>query len=80
MDVDENALARQYDVALFDLDGVIYSGDDPVPHAALSLEAAVAAGMHAAYVTNNASRTPAEVVEKLASVGVRAKARTPEVP
>lgn len=73
MDVDKNALARQYDVGLFDLDGVIYSGDDPVAHAAPSLEAAVAAGMHAAYVTNNASRTLAEVVEKLAAAGVRAK-------
>ncbi|PRZ40949.1 HAD superfamily hydrolase (TIGR01450 family) [Antricoccus suffuscus] len=74
MDADENALARQYDVALFDLDGVIYSGDEPVGHAAASLEAALEAGMRAAYVTNNASRTPAEVVEKLAAVGVQAKA------
>ena len=73
MDADENILARQYDVALFDLDGVIYSGDEPVAHAASSLAAAVAAGMHAAYVTNNASRTPAEVVEKLAAAGVQAK-------
>lgn len=65
-------LCRQYDVGLFDLDGVVYAGSTPIAHAADTIEQARAAGMRAAYVTNNASRTPQQVVEKLAGVGVQA--------
>jgi HAD superfamily hydrolase (TIGR01450 family) len=61
-----------HDVALLDLDGVIYVGDDPVPHAADALDAAVRAGMRLAFVTNNALRTPEQVAAKLGRAGVRA--------
>ena len=47
-----------YDVAMLDLDGVVYIGPDAVPGAPEHLDAARDAGMHLAYVTNNASRTP----------------------
>lgn len=67
-------LCKQYDVGLFDLDGVVYAGSAPIRHAAETIEQIRAAGMRAAYVTNNASRTPQQVAQKLASVGVRASA------
>ena len=65
-------LCVTYDVALLDLDGVVYRGDEPVPYAAEAIAAARAAGMRMEFVTNNASRTPAAVVAHLASVGVPA--------
>ncbi|WP_153504711.1 HAD-IIA family hydrolase [Cumulibacter manganitolerans] len=63
-------LCEHYDVGLFDLDGVVYAGSRPIPHAADSIAAARRAGMRAGYVTNNASRTPEDVAAKLADVGV----------
>lgn len=65
-------LCDRYDVGLFDLDGVVYAGDQPVAHAADSIAAARAAGMRAGFVTNNASRTPSDVQAKLAGSGVDA--------
>jgi len=64
--------ARRYDVALLDLDGVVYLGPTPVPGAAEALAAARAAGMRLAFVTNNASRTPEAVAELLRGMGVQA--------
>ncbi|HEU0041971.1 MAG TPA: HAD family hydrolase, partial [Jiangellaceae bacterium] len=66
------SLAHSYDVALLDLDGVVYVGADPVAHAPESLRAARAAGMHLAFVTNNAARTPGAVAGHLTSIGVAA--------
>lgn len=65
-------LAAAYDAALLDLDGVVYRGTDSIPHAAAALEAAAAGGMRLTYVTNNASRTPAQVAGLLRAVGVPA--------
>ncbi|HST50239.1 HAD-IIA family hydrolase [Jatrophihabitans sp.] len=65
-------LATRYDVALLDLDGVVYIGEQPVPGAPQALEAARRAGMRLAFVTNNASRTPHQVAELLHRVGVPA--------
>jgi HAD superfamily hydrolase (TIGR01450 family) len=68
-------LAALHDVALLDLDGVVYVGAEAVPHAAEALDAALAAhGMRAAFVTNNAARTPATVSAHLVGLGVRAEA------
>lgn len=66
----DRPLSEAYDVALLDLDGVVYVGRRPVPRAAESLAKARAAGQRLAFVTNNASRTPAAVVALLAEVGV----------
>ncbi|HEY3685456.1 MAG TPA: HAD-IIA family hydrolase [Streptosporangiaceae bacterium] len=66
--------ARQYDTGLFDLDGVVYIGADPVPSAVEALRGARAAGMRVAFVTNNASRTPAAVAGQLTRLGVPAVA------
>jgi HAD superfamily hydrolase (TIGR01450 family) len=65
-------LARRYDVALLDLDGVVYLGPTPVAGAAEALAAARAAGMRLAFVTNNASRTPEAVADQLRGMGVQA--------
>jgi glycerol-1-phosphatase len=61
-----------YDVALLDLDGVVYLGGAAIPGAAEALRKADAAGMRLAYVTNNAFRTPAAIAALLTSFGVAA--------
>ena len=63
------ALSSAYDLALLDLDGVVYVGPDAVPDAPEHLRTAAGAGMRLAYVTNNASRTPAQVGQHLARAG-----------
>ena len=65
-------LNTAYDVALLDLDGVVYLGGTPIPGAAEALRKADAAGMRLAYVTNNAFRTPAAIAELLTNFGVPA--------
>jgi glycerol 3-phosphatase-2 len=67
-------LAERYDVALLDLDGVIYVGPTGVPGAADALALARAAGMRLAFVTNNALRTPTAVAAHLTELGVPATA------
>lgn len=63
-------LAVTHDVALLDLDGVIYVGPDAVPGAADHLTQARALGQRLAFVTNNAARTPASVAAHLRDLGV----------
>src|SRR5215207_22394 len=58
-------LSSAYDLAMLDLDGVVYVGPGAVSGAAEALKAARADGMRLAYITNNASRTPHEVAEML---------------
>lgn len=65
-------LVERYDSALVDLDGVVYLGTTPVPHAVPALLAARTAGMRLVYVTNNASRPPAQVAEVLTQIGLAA--------
>lgn len=64
------ALSKAYDLAMVDLDGVVYVGKDAVPGAAGSLAEAQDNGMHLAYITNNASRPTAEVAEHLRELGM----------
>lgn len=68
----DSPLRVAYDVAVLDLDGVVYRGRDAVAGAPEALNAAQSAGMHLAFVTNNASRPPATVGEHLRSLGVEA--------
>ena len=63
-------LWQAYDVAVLDLDGVVYVGSDAVPGAPGHLERARGAGMHLAYVTNNASRPPGDVAQHLRDLGI----------
>lgn len=63
-------LADPYDAVLLDLDGVLYRWPEPIAGAAEAVSALRAAGKRIAFVTNNSSRTPARVAERLATVGV----------
>ena len=65
-------LDTAYDVALLDLDGVVYLGGTAIPGAAEALRKAGAAGMRLAYVTNTAFRTPAAIAALLTSFGAPA--------
>ncbi len=66
------ALSSAYDVAVLDLDGVVYVGAEAVAGAPEALNRAQSEGMHLAFVTNNAARPPAVVGEHLRSLGVDA--------
>ncbi|MFE9256954.1 HAD hydrolase-like protein [Streptomyces sp. NPDC006879] len=68
----ERNLHEAYDTALLDLDGVVYAGGEAIEHAVDSLVTARDGGMHLAYVTNNALRTPRAVAEHLTELGVPA--------
>ncbi|MCW2705680.1 MAG: putative sugar phosphatase of superfamily [Blastococcus sp.] len=61
-----------YDVALLDLDGVVYVGPDAVPGVPEALAEARTAGMRLGFVTNNAARTPTDVADHLTALGVPA--------
>lgn len=58
------------DLVLSDLDGVVYRGPKPVPHAVDTLNAIHARGVPVAYVTNNASRTDEQVAAHLRELGL----------
>jgi HAD superfamily hydrolase (TIGR01450 family) len=68
----DGPLTSHYDLAMLDLDGVVYIGPDVVPGAADRIAEAVEAGMHVAFVTNNAARPPGRVAEHLRELGVDA--------
>jgi HAD superfamily hydrolase (TIGR01450 family) len=70
----QHPLWHRYDVAMLDLDGVVYIGPDAVPGVPEQLRAAAAAGMKLAYVTNNASRPPGVVAEHLTRLGIEVRA------
>lgn len=61
-------------MALLDLDGVVYVGPDAVPGVPKVLTEARRRGMRLAFVTNNASRTPAAVADHLQELGIAARA------
>ncbi|HEX2810668.1 MAG TPA: HAD-IIA family hydrolase [Kineosporiaceae bacterium] len=65
-------LTQVYDLALLDLDGVVYISQDAVPGAAEALDRVRAAGVPVRFVTNNASRPPEVVADHLTRLGVPA--------
>jgi HAD superfamily hydrolase (TIGR01450 family) len=67
-------LAEHYDVALLDLDGVVYVGEAAVPGAVPALAAARQHGMRLAFVTNNAARPPQRIAAHLRELGIAAEA------
>ncbi|MFG1609423.1 HAD-IIA family hydrolase [Actinoplanes sp. NPDC049265] len=67
-------LVDAYDLVVFDLDGVVYLIDRPIPGAAEAVERLRADGVSVAYATNNASRRAADVASLLTGMGVPAKA------
>lgn len=66
-------LADDHDLAMLDLDGVVYVSGDVVEHASESIQAWRDAGRGLAFITNNASRPPQTVVDHLQRIGVPAR-------
>ena len=67
-------LQAAYDLAMLDLDGVVYVGGEAVRGAPEALDVARKAGMRLAFVTNNAARTPETVAAHLVDLGIEAEA------
>ncbi len=65
-------LTDTYDLAMLDLDGVVYVGQAAVPGAARHVAAVRASGMRTTFVTNNAARPPEAVAAHLTELGVAA--------
>lgn len=68
-----DGLAGGYDLVIFDLDGVVYLIDKPIPGAAEAVGRLRASGTSVAYATNNASRRAADVASLLTGMGVAAE-------
>ncbi|MDI3241734.1 HAD-IIA family hydrolase [Arthrobacter sp. AL08] len=66
-------LISTFDALLADLDGVVYAGPQAIPGAVESLRRLAVAGVGLGYVTNNASRTPAQVAQHLRELGAPAE-------
>jgi len=66
-------LSAAHDVALLDLDGVVYVGPDAVPGVPEALVDVRRSGMRLGFVTNNAARTPEEVAAHLTELGIAAE-------
>jgi glycerol 3-phosphatase-2 len=68
-----NDLISKFDALLADLDGVVYAGPNAIPGAVESLRKLAEIGVGLGYVTNNASRTPAQVAQHLRDLGAPAE-------
>ena len=68
----DRPLCDAYDLGMLDLDGVVYVGQAAVPGAVEAAASARKAGMRLAFLTNNASRTAAEVAAHLREIDVEA--------
>lgn len=66
-------LIARFDALLADLDGVVYAGPHAIPGAVESLQQLSALGVGLGYVTNNASRSPAQVAAHLRELGAPAE-------
>ena len=68
------ALSRfPYRAALFDLDGTLYRGHEPVPGAVETVRGLLDRGVLVRYLTNNASLTREGFTEKLNGMGFPAR-------
>jgi glycerol 3-phosphatase-2 len=67
-----DALLAAYDAVLFDLDGTVYHGTQVIGGAPETVRAAREHGTPVRFVTNNASKAPAEVVDHLVGLGMPA--------
>ncbi|MBK6874099.1 MAG: HAD-IIA family hydrolase [Kineosporiaceae bacterium] len=70
LEASERPLCEIHDLAVVDLDGVVYVGPDPVPGAPEAIAGVQAAGMRLCYLTNNASRTPDTVADHLRRLSI----------
>ena len=68
-----NSLITGFDAVLADLDGVVYAGPAAIPGAVEALNKLASVNVKLAYVTNNASRTPAKIAAHLRELGAPAE-------
>lgn len=64
---------KSYQGYLIDLDGTMYKGTELIQEAAEFVHALQERGIPYLYVTNNSSRTPAQVADKLCKFGIPTK-------
>lgn len=69
VDAAAGPLIDRFSGLVCDLDGVVYHGREPVPDAVPALNE-VAERRRVVYATNNASRTPEQVIEQLRALGL----------
>lgn len=67
------SLVARFDALLADLDGVVYAGPHAIPGAVDALKQLSGLGIGLGYVTNNASRSPADVAAHLRELGAPAE-------
>mmetsp|Transcript_8057 Transcript_8057/g.11895 ORF Transcript_8057/g.11895 Transcript_8057/m.11895 type:complete len:278 (-) Transcript_8057:31-864(-) len=63
---------EKYDAFLFDCDGVIWRGNDPVPGSIETLNLLKSQGKKIFFITNNSSKTRTEFSQKLSDLGFQA--------
>jgi HAD superfamily hydrolase (TIGR01450 family) len=66
-------IVDRYDAFLLDLDGVVFLGDEAAPGAREALAGLRDADKGLAFVTNNSSRSPRDLAERLVGLGVHAE-------
>ncbi len=66
-------LANRFEAFLFDLDGVIYRGEIPMPHAVETLNTLRKSGRALFYLTNNSGYTRQQYAERLTRMGIPAE-------
>lgn len=69
----DRPLVADHDLVMLDLDGVVYRGATAVPGAVEAIAEVRGGGVAASYLTNNASRTSAEVADHLRALGIDAE-------
>ncbi|GIV04999.1 MAG: sugar-phosphatase [Fimbriimonadales bacterium] len=65
-------LASRFETFVFDLDGVVYRGKQPLPHAIEVLNLLQDSGRQVFFLTNNSGATRQQYAEKLQAMGVEA--------
>ncbi|NVM28043.1 MAG: HAD-IIA family hydrolase [Candidatus Helarchaeota archaeon] len=66
---------KEKSLFIFDLDGVIYLGDEPIPGAKEVLDELVERKKKVYYLTNNSTRTRKQFQQKLLKMGIQAEER-----
>jgi HAD superfamily hydrolase (TIGR01450 family) len=66
-------LVDLFDSVLFDLDGVVYLGSEPIPFAVETINRLSSEGVKVGYVTNNSSRRPEVIADQLQGFGLLAE-------
>jgi HAD superfamily hydrolase (TIGR01450 family) len=69
----DHPLVADHDLVMLDLDGVVYRGAAAVPGAVDAIAEVRAGGVAVSYLTNNASRTSAEVADHLRALDIDAE-------